>query len=88
MAIRCNADRAARAREALEAYRGAEAEDDCHLGDLIGDLLHLAREEKRKLVPLVQNAVAMFQDEIREPHGDDRPNRKFSIYKELFGEEP
>lgn len=88
--ITCNADRAGRARKALEAYaeRGADGEfDDCHLGDLIGDLLHLAREEGRELAPLIKNAVGMFEEEIREPFEEDTPEPEFSICEELFGPE-
>ena len=86
MSIRNNADRAERARAALETYQGTDGDDDCHLGDLITNLLHLAREEKRDLVPLVRNAVSMFEAEIVDPDGEDEPDHEFSICQELFGD--
>ena len=64
-----NEDRANAAEAATVAFRAAISGDDCDsIGDLICDLLHLARRKHRDRDPeaIALNAIAMWKTEERE----------------------
>jgi hypothetical protein len=66
-----NARRAARAADALKAFReGAGADDDLtSISDLIADLGHLAKTSELDFVGLVARALSVWAYERRWPDG-------------------
>ncbi len=63
-----NAERAARALMAVERYKGGDNSAPSEaIGDLIGDLLHLAARYKLDPIQLAANGVSHFTCETIDP---------------------
>lgn len=62
-------DRTERARRAIEAYRGSEPDDECHLRDLVADLLHAAHVRGDNIDEVVEVAASHTKAEILEEDG-------------------
>lgn len=70
-----NADRAAWAQEALDAFPAADNDDETNIKDLITDLLHLARRQsadpaKFDAGAFAQSAALMHDMEVAEDEED------------------
>ena len=77
-----NKERAERARRALEVYRGADVEDECHIQDLVSDLLHLAVKNKTGW-EFVGQAISIFADEVKNKKWQVWANRAGGVLKLL-----